>query len=229
MEAAKHLICNCEICIYYLESTLSLANHILSRRPTGWHGESGHLQFGGHITVDFYSSNSTHIITKHIPQRWCIFINDEMELRFILRIGSKVFQIKSLTNYCRKAHGTSWWTSNTWHVIHSLSLFVSAHCWSPPSTYSKPGTHPNPDSDTLRPSLTPGWAINRPPIASPPSLALIIPSHGLSQSVEAPLKWLASRISGSKRLHWGLSADPTRSHWNGRASHLMWRPSSPLV
>jgi hypothetical protein len=66
VEAAKRLIRNCEVCIYYLESALSLTNHILSRRPTGWHGESGRLQFGGHVTVDIYSSDSTLMMTKHI-------------------------------------------------------------------------------------------------------------------------------------------------------------------
>jgi len=40
-------------------------NHILSYRPTGWHGESGAAHSGGHLTVDF-RSKSKHVVTHHV-------------------------------------------------------------------------------------------------------------------------------------------------------------------
>ncbi|KAI0245748.1 hypothetical protein BJV78DRAFT_1158396 [Lactifluus subvellereus] len=35
-------------------------------RPTGWHGESSAASSGGHITVDFCSTDSCHIVTQHV-------------------------------------------------------------------------------------------------------------------------------------------------------------------
>ena len=47
---------------------LSLTMHILSRRPIGWHGESGAAHSGGHLTVDFRSpsNDSEHVVTHHV-------------------------------------------------------------------------------------------------------------------------------------------------------------------
>jgi hypothetical protein len=53
-----------QVCII-LNAALSLTKNILSRRETGWHGESGAACSGGHITVEFRSW-SGHITTHHI-------------------------------------------------------------------------------------------------------------------------------------------------------------------
>jgi hypothetical protein len=49
-----------------LNAALSLMKRILSRKPTGWHGESGAAPSGGHITVDFRSSSDKHIVVHHV-------------------------------------------------------------------------------------------------------------------------------------------------------------------
>ena len=54
----------CQVCIILI-AALSLTIKILSRRPTGWHGESG-AGSGGHITVAFCSSSNEHIVTQHV-------------------------------------------------------------------------------------------------------------------------------------------------------------------
>ena len=35
-------------------------------RPTGWHGESGLVSSGGHITVDFYKERWVYYTTHHV-------------------------------------------------------------------------------------------------------------------------------------------------------------------
>jgi hypothetical protein len=35
-------------------------------RPTGWHGESGRANWGGHITVDFRTRAHVHVSTHHV-------------------------------------------------------------------------------------------------------------------------------------------------------------------
>jgi hypothetical protein len=52
-----------------LNIALSLTNHMLSHRPTGWHGESGRARSGGHITVEFRTSRNEHITTHHIYRK----------------------------------------------------------------------------------------------------------------------------------------------------------------
>src|SRR4030088_600113 len=47
-------------------AALSLTSTILFCRPTGWHGESGAAHSGGHITIDFLSSDDKHIATHHV-------------------------------------------------------------------------------------------------------------------------------------------------------------------
>ncbi|KAF8797333.1 hypothetical protein BYT27DRAFT_7219267 [Phlegmacium glaucopus] len=37
-----------------------------SVRPTGWHGESGLATAGGHIVVDWYRLDGTHVTTHHV-------------------------------------------------------------------------------------------------------------------------------------------------------------------
>jgi hypothetical protein len=32
----------------------------------GWHGESGNMSFGSHLTVNFLTKNRVHITTHHI-------------------------------------------------------------------------------------------------------------------------------------------------------------------
>jgi hypothetical protein len=50
------------LCIYFVVPSV-LMNF---RRPTGWHGESGAAQAGGHIAVDFALSNGEHVTTHHV-------------------------------------------------------------------------------------------------------------------------------------------------------------------
>ena len=54
-----------QVCII-LNAVLSLTKSTLSRRPTGWHDESGAARSGGHITVDFRSFSGTHVVTHHV-------------------------------------------------------------------------------------------------------------------------------------------------------------------
>ncbi|KAH9009546.1 hypothetical protein EDB84DRAFT_1571157 [Lactarius hengduanensis] len=35
-------------------------------RPTGWHGESGRANWGGHVTVDFRTQAHVHVSTHHV-------------------------------------------------------------------------------------------------------------------------------------------------------------------
>jgi hypothetical protein len=63
--AATGIYCKYQVRMV-LTADLSLTNDLRSRRPTGWHGESGGAQSGGHITVDFRSYRNKHITTHHI-------------------------------------------------------------------------------------------------------------------------------------------------------------------
>ena len=48
-----------------MNAAMSLTKNILSRRPTGWHRESGAALSGGHITVEFRTW-SGHVVTHHL-------------------------------------------------------------------------------------------------------------------------------------------------------------------
>jgi hypothetical protein len=55
----------CQVCII-LNAALSLTKNNMSCRPTGWDGESGAADSGGHITVHFCSSSREHVVTHHV-------------------------------------------------------------------------------------------------------------------------------------------------------------------
>jgi hypothetical protein len=48
---------------FVIVAPLTLTNFC---RPTGWHGESGAAETGGHITVDFCNGNGEHVVTHHV-------------------------------------------------------------------------------------------------------------------------------------------------------------------
>jgi hypothetical protein len=98
--AARCLDSGHQVCII-LNTALSLTIHVLSRRPTGWHGESGAADWGGHVTVDFCSSNG-HVTRHHVYRS----DNAYMMRRIFVKRG----RIERYNNYCKKgkrAHGTS--------------------------------------------------------------------------------------------------------------------------
>ena len=54
-----------QVCVI-LNDAFPLTKIILSRRPIGWHGESGAARSGGHLTVDFRCSDNKHVVTHHV-------------------------------------------------------------------------------------------------------------------------------------------------------------------
>lgn len=55
---------------YYSQMGLQqLGVEVASVRPTGWHGESGAVRSGGHITVRFEMRSGVRVTTRHIYRR----------------------------------------------------------------------------------------------------------------------------------------------------------------
>ncbi|KAH9012498.1 hypothetical protein EDB85DRAFT_2222926 [Lactarius pseudohatsudake] len=46
-------------------------------RPTGWHGESGRANWGGHVTVDFRTQAHVHVSTHHVYRTEAAYGEDE--------------------------------------------------------------------------------------------------------------------------------------------------------
>lgn len=49
----------------YLRAVL-MSPLLTTRRPTGWHGEGGAVNRGGHLTVDFYTADNFFMVTHHV-------------------------------------------------------------------------------------------------------------------------------------------------------------------
>jgi hypothetical protein len=65
----------------YLPSALTNA-----RRPTGWHGESGGAEFGGHVAVDFFLANGKHVTTHHVYPTDEAYCGYSVPYVFLIRI-----------------------------------------------------------------------------------------------------------------------------------------------
>jgi hypothetical protein len=50
-------------------------------RPTGWHGESGAAEAGGHLTVDFYRLDNEHVVTHHVYRTNDAYLTDRRARR----------------------------------------------------------------------------------------------------------------------------------------------------
>jgi hypothetical protein len=66
-QALKRIFVEERIRAYYDRMALENQDVIVGETfPTGWHGESGSLPIGGHITVRFYRSHRRFFKTAHI-------------------------------------------------------------------------------------------------------------------------------------------------------------------